>query len=168
MKIQKKASKIKNEKKAVPVLKILERINELQSVTGACLEFGLESQHLQKSLAKEGKKIDRVYELVPLASHEQKEEIKDRKYHLNMDIHEILKVLNETRNMEITCARLGVSALGITGLLRRNGFEIGRKYVVRPYTEKETAVIEERQKLKKANLLEKKKIKNASQKGELL
>jgi len=164
MKTPQKTTKVKKQKKTVPLLKILERVNELQSLTDACMEFGLESQQIHTLFAKEGKKIDRVYDLVPLEPHE-KSEIKDRKYHLNMDIHEIMKVLNETRNMEITCTRLGVSALGITGLLRRNGFKIGRRYVARPYTEAENAVIEEKKRLKKAELLEKKKLKELSKKG---
>lgn len=164
MKTPQKAIKVKKTKKAVSVLKILERINELKSVTAACLEFGLDPQQIHGILAKENQKIDRIYDLVPLDPGE-KTEIKDRKYYLNMDIQEIMKVLNETRNMEITCARFGISALGITGLLRRKGFKIARRYVARPYTKEETAAIEARKQRRDAAALERRSLKQQATKG---
>lgn len=126
-------------KPTVDIDKIFERMNALQNITYACMEFGLESQQLYLILAKQGKKLDRVYSFAPLEEHEQKSFDKDRKYYLNRDINEILTVLNQTRNMEQACSVLGISSLGITGLLRRNGVKITREYVARPFTEEEAA-----------------------------
>ena len=113
------------------------------------MEFGLESQQFYALLAKEGQTLERVYTLVPLEPHEKLQEIKDRKYHLTADIQEIIATLNETQNMELTCTKLGISALGMTGLLRRNGVKIDRRYVPRLYTQEELTAIEEKKEARK-------------------
>jgi hypothetical protein len=137
MKTQKKPLKAKKKKTEIPLEKILERINDLQNITSACLEFGFEAQHLYAALARRDQKLDRVYALVPLEAHEQTPFDPNRKYHLDRDINEIIEMLNKTRNMELACSLLGMSALGITGLLRRNGLKISRSYVARPFTPEE-------------------------------
>ncbi len=157
MKTQKKSLKTGNKKQSINIEKVFERMNELQNVTNACMEVGLESQQFYAILAKEGKKLDRVYVLLPLTPDEIKPVDQNRKYHLTMDIHEIMRVLNETRNMELTCSVLGISPLGVTGLLRRNGFKIGRRYIARPLTDEESAKLEERAESRRLVLLEKKK-----------
>ena len=155
MKTQKKTLETPPKKKSVNIKKIFERINALQNITNACMEVGLESQKLYAILAKVGKKLDREYTLVKLEAHEQKPVDQNRKYHLTMDIHEIMRVLNETRNMELTCSILGVSPLGITGFLRRNGFKIGRQYVCRELTSEESGRLAELAEARRLALLEK-------------
>jgi hypothetical protein len=159
MKTPQKSIKQQKTTLAISSAEILEKVNKHQSITKGCFEFGLEPQQLHTLLAKEGTKIDRVYDLVPLADHEKKD-VKDRKYHLNGDSQEIIDVLNETRNMEITCTRLGISALGITNLLARNGFKIGRRYIARPFTEEEIQTLEKQKEARKAALAKKQNIPN--------
>ena len=158
MKTQKKHLKTPPKKQQLNIKKILERMNALQSVTNACMEVGIESQQFYLILAKEGKKLDRVYTLVQLEPHEEKPVDQNRKYHLNMDIHEIIKVLNETRNMELTCSILGVSPLGITSLLARHGFKIGREYIARELTPEESARQVELAEARRLALLEKQRL----------
>jgi len=161
MKTQKKPLKKAASKKDVTIKKILERMNVLQNITDACMESGLDPQHFYSRLAKEGKKLDRVYTLVPLEPHEQKPVDHNRRYHLVMDIHEIIRVLNETRNMERTCSILGASPLGIVGLLNRHGFKIGREYIARDLTPEELAKHVERTEGRRLALLEKQKLARA-------
>lgn len=155
MKTQKKTLETPPKKKSINIKKIFERINALQNIANACMEAGLDSQKFYAILEKVGKKLDREYTLVKLEAHEQKPVDQNRKYHLMMDIHEIMRVLNKTRNMELTCSMFGVSPMGITGLLRRNGFKIKRQYVSRELTSEESGRLAELAEARRLALLEK-------------
>lgn len=107
--------------------KMLEKLNETQSISKACLAFGIADNSLHIFLKTRGLRLTKEFYLIDNQTRQPIDVDHDRP-----ELKEFVDALNETKNKSKACYKLGINAANLNFFLKKRNLEIRLKFGMEP------------------------------------
>lgn len=117
-------------KRQIDIEKVVEKINELESVQLGCSEFGLDVVVLFNRLKQEGKKITKTFSYTKIEDPNILKNIKPRKRTKIQDMDEVFRHINEKGSIGLGCVYAGITDSTLKGVLLSKGLKIRKTYQI--------------------------------------